>query len=111
MVIVFLAQARALAHRGDSGAGDPLAVAMGMFEQRQLMWPWLGSLTATLLAEVYLDLDDVEKAERWTERRLDSCLYAWPDAGILPDFGWRRSRQRCCSVAALSLSARRRCGC
>ena len=84
MVIVFLAQARVLAHGGDSGARDPAAVAAGMFEQRQLLWPWLESLTATLLAEVYFDLGDTEEAQRWTSAA-SACLASWPDAGILKD--------------------------
>ena len=85
MVIVFLAQARVLAHHGDASARDPAVVAAGMFEQRQLLWPWLESLTATILAEVYFDLnDDIEEAQRWTSAASD-CLAAWPDAGILRD--------------------------
>ena len=84
MVIVFLAQARVLAHRGDAGARDPAAVAAGMFEQRQLLWPWLESLTATILAEIYFDLGDTDEAQRWTSAA-SVCLAAWPDAGILRD--------------------------
>jgi LuxR family maltose regulon positive regulatory protein len=84
MVIVFLAEARVLAHRADSGARDPAAVAVGMFEERQLLWPWLESLTATTLAEIFFDLGDIEETQRWTSAA-SLCLATWPDAGILRD--------------------------
>ena len=94
MVTVFLAEARVLAHGGDSGARDPAAVAAGMFEQRQLVWPWLESLTSTILAAIYFDLGDVDEAQRWTSAA-SLCLAAWPDAGIL------RNRVTQLSVALL----------
>ncbi len=83
MVVVFLAQARVLAHQGAADAGDPAAVAAAMFEQGEL-WPWAATLTATILAEVYFDLGEMEAAQRWTSAAT-GCLVGWPDAGILRD--------------------------
>ena len=83
MVVVFLAQARVLAYQGDAGARDPAGVAAAIFEERQL-WPWAATLTATILANVYWDLGDLEEAQRWTSAAAE-CLSAWPDAGILQD--------------------------
>ena len=82
-VVVFLAQARVLAYRGDTGALDPARVAEAILEQDQL-WPWQTTLTATTLAQVYFDLGDTEAARRWTSAAAE-CLASWPDAGILVD--------------------------
>lgn len=82
MVTIFLAQARVLAHGGDGAAAELAAAAAAiMFEEGQL-WPWSEAVTATLLAEIYLDLGDLPAAQRWTETAT-LCLTRWPDAGIL----------------------------
>ena len=99
MVIVFLAQARVLAHRSDTGARDPAGIAAGMFEQGQLLWPWLESLTSTILAEIYFDLGDVDEAQRWTSAA-SLCLAAWPDAGILRHRVAQVSAARSCAAAS-----------
>ena len=82
MLVVPLAEARVLAHRGApaiEGQVETVATALG----RVSVPPWMAVVAAAVLAEAALERGDLATVERWTASGM-TTLRTWPDAGILP---------------------------
>ena len=78
---MLLARARILAHNGDQRARLAETRAVEVME-RMVPHPWMHSLTAVVLGEVDLELQDLVAAERWSTRAR-KALERYPDAGML----------------------------
>ena len=78
---MLLARARILAHSGDQRARLAETRAVEVME-RMVPHPWMHLLTAVVLGEVDLELQDLVAAERWSARAR-KALERYPDAGML----------------------------